>query len=385
MIHIPTRTFRDLRQATAVLIAATVTGACTGGEAREAPDTAADRPTWSLHAPLSRVGGGDGAGEALDRVYGGFLRPDGSVVVGNAGTAELRTYAADGRFVAAAGRRGAGPGEFGSINWIGVLPGDSLIAFDMRHQRFSVWSPAGAFVRVVTSQVPPGPIRPIGVFGDGSVLLVREAGYDPRAGAGVVRDSLRTLRMLPTGAVTPIPGAFPGAEWLIYEHPASFRATQLPFGRTGHLAVVDDHFVYGSSETGTLAVHDASGRQIRTIRLDAPARDPSREEISVFLKGIQDAGERRALERVYGGGGSASAAVFTALRGDDEGNLWVRTAPRAGADSVTWIVLSPGGERRGSVRMHTGWLPLDIRRGTLLLRETDADGVQTVSVRRVAR
>jgi hypothetical protein len=35
--------------------------------------------------------------------------------------------------------------------------------------------------------------------------------------------------------------------------------------------------------------------------------------------------------------------------------------------------------------MATDWLPLDIRENTLLLRESDADGVQTVSVRKVAR
>jgi hypothetical protein len=234
-------------------------------------------------------------------------------------------------------------------------------------------------------QAPPGPVRPIGVFGDGSILIVREAGFDPRAGAGVVRDSMRAMRMSPTGQVTPIDGSFPGAEWLVYEHPYSFRATQLPFGRTGHLAVLGNHFVYGSSESGTLTVYDASGRQVRAIAVDAPARTPSREEISAFLAEIQDRAERSALTRHYRNGAGDSAPIFTALRGDEDGNLWVRTAPRAGADSVTWLVLEPGGERLGSVRMHTAWLPLDIRRDALLLRETDADGVQTVSVRRVAR
>ena len=49
------------------------------------------------------------------------------------------------------------------------------------------------------------------------------------------------------------------------------------------------------------------------------------------------------------------------------------------------MVLTPRGERLGGVRMHTGWLPLDIREGGVLLRESDADGVQHVAVRRVVR
>lgn len=307
------------------------------------------------------------------------------MVIGNSGTSQLRTYGTDGRLVSHAGRHGRGPGEFSGINWVGLLPGDSIIAFDLRHQRFSVWSPAGAFARMFTSQAPPGPVRPIGVFADGSILIVREGGYDPRAGAGVVRDSMRALRMSSTGQVTPISGSFPGAEWLIYEHPYSFRATQLPFGRTGHMAVVGKHFVHGSSDAGTLTVYDQSGRRVRTLEVAAPGRSPSRKEITAFLDEIQDPAERSALARHYRGGAGDGAPVLTALKGDAEGNVWVRTAPPAGGDSVTWMVLTAGGERAGTVRMHTGWLPLDIRRNTLLLRESDANGVQSVSVRRIAR
>jgi hypothetical protein len=331
------------------------------------------------------VGASERPGEALDRVYGGLLRPDGSVVIGNSGTSQLRTYAPDGRLVSAVGGQGRGPGEFGGINWIAGLPGDSIIAFDLRNQRFSVWSPAGAFVRMFSSQAPPGPVRPIGVFQDGSILIVREAGYDPRAGAGVVRDSMTALRMSRTGEVTAVPGRFPGAEWLIYPHPTSFRATQLPFGRTGHVAVLGNYFVYGSSDSGTLTVYDPFGSPVRTMELGGRGRSPSREEIAAFLDEIEDRAERSALARHYRNGADDSAPIFTGLHGDAEGNLWVRLAPRAAGDSVTWVVLGPGGDRLGSVRLATDGLPLDIRENTLLLRESDADGVQTVSVRKVAR
>lgn len=385
MIRLRAREAHSRFRSASPLLLAVVLAACTGGEARQTQDEPPDQPSWSLGAPDVHIGAGDGPGETLDRVYGGLLRSDGSLVIGNSGTSQLHTYGTDGRLVARAGGYGRGPGEFGSINWIGMLPGDSIIAFDLRNQRFSVWSPAGVFVRTFSSEAPPGPVRPVGVFDDGSILIVREGGYDPRAGAGVVRDSLRALRMNPTGKGTPISGAFPGAEWLIYEHPTSFRATQLPFGRTGHLAVAGRHLVYGSSESGTLAVYDVAGRQIRRIEVGMPRRIPSREEISAFLSEIQDPGERSVLTRHYRENAGDGASVFTALRGDADGNVWVRTAPRAGADSVTWLVLAPDGERVGSVRMHTGTLPLDIRRDALLLREINGDGVQTVSVRRVLR
>lgn len=383
------RSWREVRSricfAGSLLPAGALLAACTGGEAHPPRNGAEEPPSWSVEAPDVRIGASERPGEALDRVYGAVLRPDGSVVIGNSGTSQLRTYGPDGRLLSAGGGPGRGPGEFGGINWVAALPGDSTIVFDLRQQRFSVWSPAGGFARMFSSQAPPGPVRPVGVFADGSILIVREAGYDPRAGAGVVRDSMTALRMSRTGEVTAMAARFPGAEWLIYPHPASFRAAQLPFGRTGHVAVLGNYFVHGSSASGTLTVYDQAGKPVRTIEVDARGHSPSQEEISTFLAGIQDRAERSALARHYRNGAGDGAPVFTALRGDAEGNLWVRLAPHVGVDSVTWVVLGPEGGRLGSVRMATDWLPLDIRRKTLLLRESNADGVQTVSVRKVAR
>lgn len=363
------------------VFAASALAGCDGSASHDGSPVA-EAASWRLEMPAARIG--EAPGQELDRVYGGLLRPDGTLVIGNSGTAELRFFDGRGQLRHAVGRKGAGPGEFGSINWIAELPGDSLIAFDMRHRRFSVWDSAGRFAR--TFSVPfPGPVRPVGVFGDGSLMVAVEGQYDPRGGAGVVRDSMRVARIDRTGQVVGQLGSFPGAEWLLYEHPTSFRAAQLPFGRTGHLALVGEEFVYGSSESGRLTVHDGSGRQVRTIDVPGSGRGISRDEISATLSEIEDPAERSALTRHYRRGVENGPPVVTALRGDRDGNLWARLPAAAGADSVTWLVLSPRGERLGSVRMHATALPLDDGDGKLMLREANADGVQTVSVRAVRR
>lgn len=367
------------------LLALGALAGCRGSDSGQGSRGADGTATWRLDAPSTRVGSG-GPGHELDRVYGGILRPDGTLVLGNSGTQELRYFSRGGQLGRTAGRSGAGPGEFGSINWIAALPGDSLLAFDMRHQRFSVWDSAGVFARTFTTSPPvPGPVRPVGVLRDGSILVAVEGQYDPRAGAGVVRDSLRLVRIGPRGGVLRQMGSYAGAEWLVYEHPTSFRATQLPYGRMGHLAQVGDHVVYGSSESGRLAVLDGSGKPVRTIDLPSSGRTVSREEISSLISEIQDEPERSALARHYRGSRNPSAPVFTALRGGGDGNLWVRLSPSAAADSVMWMVLSPEGRPVGSVRMHVSTLLLDSRGDTVLVRESDADGVQRVSVRRVLR
>lgn len=48
----------------------------------------------------------------FDRIYGAVRLPDGTIFVGNSGTAELRVFDARGNYVRSASRAGAGPGEF---------------------------------------------------------------------------------------------------------------------------------------------------------------------------------------------------------------------------------------------------------------------------------
>ena len=354
--------------------------ACDAGPRGDASAGAADTTRWSLGPAEVRVGGG-AAGDELDRVYAGVLLADGSFVVGNSGTSELRWFDSSGRRMRVSGRTGSGPGEFRGINWMAALSADSLLVFDLRQQRFSVWTPSGEFARTFMAQTPPGPLRPLGVLADGSMVVARESRYDPRSGAGVVRDSMQVLHVSRTGEVMRTLGSFAGAEWLIYDHPSSFRATQLPFGRVGHVAVAGDHVVVGSSESGSLSVLDREGRRLRTVDVDARPRAVSRRQIDTVLEQIPDRAERAALERHYRADGASAASVFTALRGDDAGNVWIRLAPAAGRDTVKWVVLSADGVRVGSVGMPSGWWPLDVRDDRVLLRETDADGVQAVSVR----
>jgi hypothetical protein len=79
---------------------------------------------------------------------------DGSVVVANTGTGELRRFDAQGRFDCRAGGRGGGPGEFGSLVRIYSHRGDSILAFD-HARRMSVFEPRGTFVRSYQMQHDP--------------------------------------------------------------------------------------------------------------------------------------------------------------------------------------------------------------------------------------
>lgn len=357
---------------------------CNRADARD--DLSADTASWQMAGePRLRIGRAEGAAHELDRVYGALLRPDGSVLLGNSGTAELRLYGRDGAHLENVGRMGRGPGEFQSINWMQRFRGDSVIVFDMRAQRFSVWSAAGTFGRVFRPNGGQRSIRPVGVFPDGTLLVAAQNQYDPRRQRGVVRDELALFRIGTEGEVLGEPGRFPGAEWLLYEHPTSFRAAQVPYGRKGHLAVAGSHFVYGSSDSPNLSVHDASGRLVRRIAVPGAARELTAAEIDGQLAAIRETAEREALRRHLQSADGNRAPWFLDLRSDRSGNLWIQLPPAPGGRATKWLVMDLAGRPVGSVMLPAQSLPLDIHADTVLLRETDEDGVQTVAVRSLAR
>ncbi|HLM69447.1 MAG TPA: hypothetical protein VK358_18040 [Longimicrobium sp.] len=140
------------------------------------------------------------------------LRTRNGFVAADAGTGELRFYDAEGRQLHKAGGKGRGPGEFQYIGWIGMLPGDSLAAWDPLARRVSVFAPGGAYAR---SFAPAGlsGFFPVvyGAFADGSLLM--STGMEPAStptSPGAHRDTMLLLRIGRTGEVVDTTGRFPG-------------------------------------------------------------------------------------------------------------------------------------------------------------------------------
>lgn len=106
-------------------------------------------------APSFDIGHADGdPAQELYRVSGAVRLADGRIVVANSGSSELRYFDSTGGYLRSVGRRGGGPGEFtGDLK---LLPyhGDSLLVWDARLRRFSLFAFNGAFVRVLA--MPPG-------------------------------------------------------------------------------------------------------------------------------------------------------------------------------------------------------------------------------------
>jgi hypothetical protein len=98
---------------------------------------------------------------------------DGTIVVANAGTQQLRYFAPDGSLRATAGRKGGGPGEFEMLTTLIGIPGDSVLTFDASHRRFSVFDASGRHVRDFGTSAGGGSavsLLPLGRLDDGTYI-----------------------------------------------------------------------------------------------------------------------------------------------------------------------------------------------------------------------
>ncbi|MGH7444763.1 MAG: hypothetical protein ACREKM_07805 [Longimicrobiales bacterium] len=133
----------------AIAAVTTVLGAAPVAHAQELP-------AWRLSAePTLRIGVATGGAspEQLFRLNSATLLPDGSVLVLNAGTYELRRFDADGTFVGAAGREGEGPGEFEMPKRIYRRRGGNYAVYDVILGRMSIYTPDLTHVRDVRQPV----------------------------------------------------------------------------------------------------------------------------------------------------------------------------------------------------------------------------------------
>lgn len=203
----------------------------------------------------------------------------GDIVVADRSASELRSYDADGTFQWRVGREGEGPGEFLSLDFLGRMAGDSLVAYDGRLLRVQVFDPGGAVVRTLPALAPE---------------LTTTAGSAPDKAVGVL-DGRFIVRFIDLGVGTPSGIVRWPNERLVALDLASGAATSILLV-PGHEAEVEwraeDHYVHGSyvfgrgpeywAAAGRLALIDTEAHAVRIVSpadgslLSIVQRDPRR-------------------------------------------------------------------------------------------------------------
>ncbi len=182
----------------AVLTMAAVLHLACGTDAGQLPEPVAGWGRARVEEEL-RIGVDEGPveymmGKVTDVAVGG----DGSIFVAEVLPALLRMYDAEGNFVRQVGATGQGPGEYGQIMGIEMLPDGRLVLWDIDNQRLNYYDAAGEFVGAVAAEAGLHASRVLNVDSHGNVLLTAMDRGDP-ARSSTSRRVL--MRISPDGQV----------------------------------------------------------------------------------------------------------------------------------------------------------------------------------------
>jgi hypothetical protein len=323
--------------------------------------------------PLAQIGVVEGAPEyQLDRVQWLTRLSDGTIVVANGGSSELRFYDGTGRYLFASGRTGAGPGEYRGITYLRRLAGDTLLVYDAFNRRLSWVSGSGAHVRDVADG-PGQPQRVVAALEDGTLLSTAPRPSRPPADAEFMRDTM-AYQVVRGDARLPVDGLYVGSErrMQLGEQAGggmTIQLTTLPFARNVLTGATRDHFVVGSNYSYELHLIDAAGALRTIIRRPDVVPQPVTPELIDRFVAVQlaqrgasggEADEEAARRRAHAYQRVEAVPAYERIVAAANGQLWVKDWAPPAIEGATerWSIFAADGALRGGVDVPFGYRPL---------------------------
>jgi hypothetical protein len=329
----------------------------------------------------------------LSRVIGATRLDDGTIVLADGGTQELRWFNRDGGFVRSVG----GNTVFASLEWIGRLGSNSVIVFDFGNLQLSVYGAAGEPLQtgtlVVTFQASPSSVK--GVFGDSSVLAVRDVrSWAPtmiRSGAtpeGLVRGPTAAFRYHTSGTFLSSAGTFRGAQRIFSKGQSRFvRVTPPPFGRTTVFAVSEDHFFVGTQDEYELRAYDMDGQLATIVRLERENTPTTQADIDRYkrarLAGVHELQRPDREMELDALPYPETMPAFGPIEVDAAGNLWVASARPFGDERSVWTVFDTQHRMLGTVEIPRDLTVHEIGHDYVLGSVVGEDAVDRVQLHRL--
>lgn len=324
--------------------------------------SAAGPETWTVAAePVLRIGEQDGDPAYLfDRIGTVRLLDDGGVVVADRGHAEIRVYDTGGRHVASMGRRGQGPGEFDAISYLGVLPPDTILAYDGFLHRTTRFLLDGTFVGDRPVRPADGaPEMHLGTYADGDDAIASLI-PPPRGGTEVLADQMSIGRYGPDGSRVSELAVVDGIR-------RAGGAVVVPFSPYLHAQLLRDSIYFTDGLDPVLSVLDVEGNPARSIELPLPRPDHE-DAWNTLRRELEARDETSWLDDVTPEIEAEPVPAIAEVVFDADDRIWVkRYEPRTDAMHLRrgppsggrWMVVRPDGEILAHVDLPEGFSPLD--------------------------
>ena len=298
---------------------------------------------------------------------------NGDIVVADRGASELRSYDASGGFQWHTGRSGEGPGEFASLDFLGITDGDTLVAYDADLMRAQVFDAQGNLARVLRVTISEDGAARESAVADKAVgvvdglLLVRFSEYGGEIPTGIVRWPRERLAAVDLGdgtarSLLELPGAeaqVGGLEGGGYSHGAYVFAKGPEYATAaGHVAVID-------TEAWLVQLISPQDGSVRAVfRRKVALREATAALFDLHLDGVMKAAFADqqappeavdALRRSWRARPRApTLPVLRAIHLDITGHVWVQPYYLAGAEPPPFEIHAPDGTWLGGVSVPPG-------------------------------
>jgi hypothetical protein len=375
-------------------------------------DAEATALEWTLDSePVLRIGTVEGE-EAYEfsRIAGGNSQgvarlADGTIVVLDAASRELRYFGSDGSHLASAGGAGEGPGEFSFPHRLFLLPGDTIAVWDLNLRRFELFDGAGGHAATIT---PPEEGRisdPFGFLGPRTVVTRAGSGGLARPGdpeeMRTVRSHFLRIDMAQPGSPDTL--AVAGRQlWLRWANGGGGMGgfTPVPFSIGAEGAAEPGRLVITPGHEPELRMFGAEGQLVRIVRIAGGPQPLSEAEFAREVErrieeqaSSEDA--RRELRRRHSlMPVPAAAPAWTHILLDPEGDVWVEHfrpdwENRMFGDRLVgparWTVFDAEGVIQATVEVPAGFTPHQVTSEGLLGVHRDELGVEYVQLLRLER
>ena len=269
---------------------------------------------------------------------------DGSLVVVNGGSDEIRQFSAKGHFVGSAGGPGEGPGEFSNIQQL-ELVGDTMLVLDY-DGRVTVFDPGPTLVRAMR---PHHGISTIHTLGKGRFVAEILMEYSPATGLVRAAEALHVYDL--EGARLDSIGETAGHEE--FTDNETFSAMPL-FARYSHVDTQGERIFYGASDLMQVEELSANGDLVRILRIPGYPLALTEAQVEAERDSRLDLGvpippQYREMTELLPS--PETRPAYADLLVDPTGAVWLRpflgASERGGPE--LWTVLDPSGAWLGSV------------------------------------
>ena len=345
---------------------------------------------WTLGgSPVAEIGGKRGTSpQDLLKVVGIARMLDGSLVIGNASTSELRYFDRKGAYVTSAGGRGTVPGTLESLGWVQALETGGIAAYDESSRSLAVFDERGSYMhslpRNYDAKNNGAFLRIVGVFDDESVLIQQSRNEVGREGTQRSEDWF--VRVPKEGLPMTITSAFPGNEIVRKNYINARHVSIPPFGRSLHVAIAPTRFYVGDNDRYEISTFSPEGALLHVVRLEGAERPVTREAIDDYMEARipkktdlpRELLERDTRALITRG----TMPAFDALLSDEDGYLWVRDFDyRLPAErEERWNVFDPNGRYLGALEMPQAFALMTITPKYIAGVARNRAGVETVRV-----